>query len=202
MRRLPKPEEIKRAFNDAIKRKIDDDSFYPSSSSASSSSASSSSASSSSIRKDMSVKSMHDEEKCICGRKLVDCFTPDLCDRLNLTIAVGNFTIQEEAIAYKCSCGQTTLRRYRSDIAYHTKIERTVENPLCGRQVESDPFPHCVFLVMNRHTCPGFGMDADGRDCEYRDTNGKCHSADRMTIWKNAHAWKPSAAPKSASDKK
>ena len=111
MRRLPKPEEIKRAFNDAIKRKIDDDSFYPSSSSASSSS----------IRKEIfndAIKRKIDEKFCC---------------------------------------------------------------PFCGRQIESDPFPHCVFLVMNRHTCPGFGMDADGRDCEYRDTNGKCHSADRMT---------------------
>jgi hypothetical protein len=68
-------------------------------------------------------------ENCICGKPLVDCFTPNLCDRLNLTVAVGNFTIQEEAIVYFCVCGEVTLKRTRSDVSYHRTVERTFENP-------------------------------------------------------------------------
>jgi hypothetical protein len=57
---------------------------------------------------------------------------------------------------------------------------------LIERKVRSEIFPHCTFLFQDRSTCPGFGMDAEGKDCEYRDSNGKCHSADRFKIWARA----------------
>lgn len=65
-----------------------------------------------------------------CGRPLIDCAVPaDLCDRLNLTVAVGNFTIQEAAVAYKCICGKTSLRRLESTVAYHGTENRNVNRP-------------------------------------------------------------------------
>ena len=71
---------------------------------------------------------MDDNICAYCSRSLIDCAVPaDLCDRLNITIAVGRFTIQEEAIAYKCICGKTSLRRLQSSVAYHTIEERNVE---------------------------------------------------------------------------
>ena len=66
-----------------------------------------------------------------CQRQLIDCSVPaDLCDRLNLTVAVGRFTIQEEAIAYKCICGKVSIRRFRSFISYQIEEQRNPVNPL------------------------------------------------------------------------
>lgn len=71
------------------------------------------------------------ENLCVwCGLPvLIDCSIPDLCDRLNLTIAVGNFTIQESAVAYKCICGKTSLRRLQSTVAYSGTENRNVNRP-------------------------------------------------------------------------
>jgi hypothetical protein len=81
---------------------------------------------------------MDDNICAYCSRPLIDCAVPaDLCDRLNLTVAVGNFTIQEEAIAYKCICGKTSLCRLQSTIAYHTFEERNVERPNTERGWET-----------------------------------------------------------------
>lgn len=50
--------------------------------------------------------------------------------------------------------------------------------------VLEEPFYHCTFAFQDQDTCSGYGNNSDGTNCEYRDSDGRCHSADRATIWR------------------